>query len=99
MLTAIWQEVAMFIKDDSAPNGYQVRRLEGGWTLPAGTKIALGRQRKVTEFQVGTRLKFTTRDLTEICNTIYVFSLEVRDALRRMGEANGIPMQPPDGEQ
>lgn len=98
-LTAVWQEVAMFVQDDTTPQGYHVRRLEGGLMLPAGTRIAMGRQRKVTEFPVGTRLVFTTRDLTEICNTIYVFALEVRDELRRKGEARGIPMPPTDDNQ
>lgn len=95
-LKVSWHELAIASLKVGADGPPTIRRLEPHLRFDAGERIAIMRRARIAEFPVGSQMSITTTDLSEICNTVHVFALEVRDELRRRAEALGIKTdQPP----
>jgi hypothetical protein len=75
-----------------------VRRVKIGDIIQGGHHMAIRRLPKLREYARGERIQLSAQDLSDICNTVYLFAMQVQDALRRHGLSMGIPMDPDRGE-
>lgn len=90
-----WEEYAILTAPTEADfdDSSKVRRVYKGETVEGGQAITIRRLRKTRTYSVGERVILTAQDLSDICNTIYLFAMQVRDDLRAYGANNGIPME------